>query len=88
VGHIHQGEPLSDYVPIPCIAHEKLEFAVLRRQKLRLRLRQGGSEERPLTVLPTDVTTRDGAEWLTYRTEDGQTCVVRLDEILSAEPLG
>jgi transposase len=28
------------------------------------------------------------AEGLTYRTEDGQTCVVRLDEVLSAEPVG
>ncbi len=78
---------MSDYVPIPCIAHEKLEFAVLRRQKLRLRLREEGGEERQLTVLPTDVTTRDGAEWLTYRTEEGESGVVRLDGILSAEPV-
>ena len=76
---------LGPYVPIPCIAHEKLEFAVLRRQKLRLRLREEGGEERQLIVLPTDVVTRDGAEWLSYRTEEGETGVVRLDEILSAE---
>lgn len=77
---------MSDYVPIPCIAHEKLEFAVLRRQKLRLRLREDGGEERELIALPTDVATRDGAEWLSYRTEEGENRVVRLDGILSAHP--
>ena len=77
---------MSDYVPIPCIAHEKLEFAVLRRQKLRLRLREEGGGERTITVLPTDVATRDGAEWLSYRTEDGEDGVVRLDCILNSDP--
>lgn len=78
---------MNDYVPIPCIAHERLEFAVLRRQKLSLRLREEGGGERAITVLPTDVATRDGAEWLSYRTEAGETGVVRLDGILSAEPV-
>jgi Rho-binding antiterminator len=77
---------LGQYVPIPCIAHEKLEFAVLRRQKLRLRLRGDADEEQVLTVLPIDVATRDEAEWLSYRTENGEDGVVRLDGILSAEP--
>jgi len=76
---------MSEYVPIPCIAHEKLEFAVLRRQKLRLRLREEGGRERDITVLPTDVTTQDGAEWLTYRTMEGETGVVRLDAILGID---
>lgn len=77
---------MSDYVPISCIAHERLEFAVLRRQKLCLRLREAGGKERILTVLPTDVATRDGAEWLSYRTQAGEAEVVRLDRIVSAEP--
>lgn len=76
---------MSSYVPIPCIAHEKLEFAVLRRQKLRLRLREEGGEERVLIVFPTDVSTRDGAEWLSYRTDAGASSVARLDSILSFE---
>lgn len=77
---------MSDYVPIPCIAHEKLEFAVLRRQKLRLCLREEGGEAREIIALPTDVATRNGAEWLSYRAEEGEAGVVRLDCILSAEP--
>jgi Rho-binding antiterminator len=80
------GEHPPEYVPISCMAHERLEFAVLRRQRLRLRLRGEGGEERQLIVLPTDVVTRDRAEWLSYRTEEGERGVVRLDGILSAEP--
>lgn len=77
----------SDYVPIPCIEHEKLEFAVLRRQKLDLRWLDEAGEARHSTVLPTDVTTRDQAEWLTYQDLNGTVGVLRLDRILAATPM-
>lgn len=79
---------MSDYVPIPCIEHERLEFAVLRRQRLRLQLRDASGNTRTLTVLPTDVATREQAEWLTYREDSGAVAVVRLDHILSVTPAG
>lgn len=75
------------YTPIPCVQHERLEFAVLRRQELRLRLRHGVDATEELIVLPTDVVTRDGAEWLSFETGSGQTQVVRLDHILDFEYL-
>ncbi len=81
---------LCDYQPISCIDHERLEFAVLKRQKLRLSFRDEAGEVRTLTVLPTDVTTRDKAEWLSYRPE-GEVAgekFLRLDRILRAEPEG
>lgn len=78
---------MSDYVPIACMEHERLEFAVLRRQRLHLEYRD---EESGLTisriVLPTDVETRDGAEWLSFRTEDRVEVEIRLDRIVSAKP--
>lgn len=78
---------MSDYVPIPCIEHERLEFAVLRRQRLALKISGANGEIRELVVLPTDVATRDQAEWLSYREDGGTTGVVRLDRIQSATPL-
>lgn len=75
------------YVSIACIEHERLEFAVLRRQKLLLRLLDESGLEQTLTVLPTDVATRDQAEWLTYRDDSGAVGVVRLDRIQSAKPV-
>ncbi len=77
---------MHDYLPIPCIEHERLEFAVLRRQKLALKLRDETGAAITLIVLPTDVATRDQAEWLTYREASGQVGVVRLDRIESATP--
>lgn len=78
---------MQAYVPISCVAHERLEFAVLRRQKLRLRLCDEAGAEQILVVLPTDVATRDQAEWLSYRDESGQPGLVRLDRILTADPV-
>jgi Rho-binding antiterminator len=77
---------MSDYEPIACIEHERLEFAVLRRQKLRLQLLDESGTAQTLTVLPTDVATREQAEWLTYRDDSGAEGVVRLDRIHSAKP--
>jgi len=79
---------MSEYVPIPCVEHDRLEFAVLRRQRLLLQIRDASGTTLTLTVLPTDVATREQAEWLTYREESGSVAVVRLDHILSATPAG
>ena len=75
---------MSDYVPIACIDHEKLEFAVLRRQQLAIRFLDPQEKVVRLRLLPTDVVTRQGAEWLHYRDESGAVGVLRLDRILSA----
>lgn len=78
---------MSDYVPIACIEHEKLEFAVLRRQRLALVYRDDSGTEISLEALPTDVATREGAEWLSYRDASGREGVLRLDRIVTARPL-
>jgi Rho-binding antiterminator len=78
---------MSDYVAISCIEHERLEFAVLRRQKLLLRVQEDNGATRSMTVLPLDVATRQQAEWLTYRDESGEVGIVRLDRIQSAQPV-
>lgn len=76
----------SPYVPIACVIHEKLEFAVLRRQKLHLRVRDANGAETGLVVMPTDVATRNQAEWLGFRADDGTSGLLRLDRIVSVEP--
>jgi Rho-binding antiterminator len=76
---------MSDYQPIACVAHERLEFAVLKRQRLHLRYLDESLAVRQADILPLDVYTRDGAEWLTWRDGTGVEGVVRLDRILSSE---
>ncbi|MEO1765616.1 Rho-binding antiterminator [Thiobacter aerophilum] len=65
------------YRPIACADHERLEFAVLRRLPLTLRLLDG----RSLSGKALDVFTREGAEWLRLREANGSEHVLRLDEI-------
>jgi len=78
---------MSDYTSVACIEHERLEFAVLRRQKLLLQFYDETGNLQSLTVLPTDVATREQAEWLTYREDSGAVGIVRLDRIQSATPV-
>jgi Rho-binding antiterminator len=74
----------ADYIPIACAEHERLEFAVLRRIRLRLVwLSITDSTEYSDVVLPLDVATRDGAEWLTIRRSSDETELLRLDCIRS-----
>ena len=68
---------MSDYQPIACIEHERLEFAVLRRFSIHLFLKDG----RSLDGQALDVYTKEGAEWLKLRDPLGVEHVLRLDEI-------
>jgi Rho-binding antiterminator len=74
---------MSDYAPIACLAHEKLEFAVLKRQRLRLQCRDIGE----IAGIPLDVYTKDKAEWLRLQDDAGVEHTVRLDRILTAEEI-
>ena len=67
---------MIDYKPIPCVQHERLEFAALTKQWLEVTV--DGAAQR---LLPLDVYTRDGAEWLQARTGAGELVTLRLDRI-------
>lgn len=71
----------ESYRPIPCIQHERLEFAALRRTPLLLTYEAGG-ERVSASVQVLDVYTRDGAEWLSASDEAGKEAVIRLDQIV------
>ena len=66
----------APYEPIPCAQHERLEFAALTKQWLDVKV--DGVAQR---LLPLDVATRDGAEWLSAQTEGGETLTLRLDRL-------
>lgn len=68
----------TGYQPIPCVQHERLEYAVLTRKWLLLNVTAGEHAGRQ-RLLPCDVYTRDGAEWLVAETESGERLRLRLD---------
>lgn len=74
------------YQPIPCAQHERLEFCVLRRLMLELEYREGEVVHRE-KIRPMDVYTRDGAEWLKFKGEDGIEQEIRLDAIKNFQEL-
>lgn len=69
---------MSDYRPIACADHERLEFAALTRQWLEVNVTAGDHAGRQ-RVLPQDVYTREGAEWLLAETGSGELLTLRLD---------
>jgi Rho-binding antiterminator len=78
---------MGEYQSVSCAFHEQLELSVLRGRPLVLTYRSG-AEERREEVMPLDVATREGAEWLSFRRRDGAEGVIRLDLILAATELG
>lgn len=70
-----------EYLPIPCVQHERLEFSVLRKFYLDIEYLQSGERVKE-RVIPLDVITRGGAEWLKFRRENGNDAELRLDGIL------
>lgn len=70
----------KSYEPISCVSHERLEFAVLKKQWLEVTVKQGDHAGQH-RLLPLDVYARDGVEWLEAQTEAGKTLTLRLDWI-------
>lgn len=68
----------EDYRPIACASHERLEFAVLKRQWLDINVKQGEHAGRH-RLLPLDVYAREGVEWLEAQSEAGEKLKLRLD---------
>lgn len=74
---------MTEYQPISCVQHERLEFSVLRKIPLQLEYRQGPEKIRQI-VMPLDVATRGGAEWLKFRVSGTDEIIeIRLDNIIS-----
>jgi Rho-binding antiterminator len=75
-----QAKSMTDYQPISCIDHERLEFAALKKQWLSVTVKHG-DKAGTHRLLPLDVYARDGVEWLDAVTESGMKLRLRLDEI-------
>jgi Rho-binding antiterminator len=66
------------YQPVACADHERLEFAALTRQWLDVTVTTGDHAGRQ-RLLPRDVYTRGGADWVLAETESGEKLTLRLD---------
>lgn len=70
----------ADYQPISCVNHERLEFAVLKRQWLDMEVLRGVFAGHHV-LLPLDVYACAGEEWLEAEDRSGARHRFRLDTV-------
>lgn len=75
----------KNYKPIPCGLHENYQFAVMRRALLEMSWHADDGSVRHAKLLPRDVYTSNGAEYLEADGEDGESHRIRLDRIVEAK---
>ena len=72
----------TDYVPVDCGLYSEYELAIMHRDRLRLSWHDFAGNAHIGVVLPTDLRTRNGAEYMVVTEQDGSMLEIRLDRIL------
>lgn len=75
---------MTDYQPIACDLHSRYELAVMHRMPLTLCWQGSDGLTHLEKVLPEDLETRNGEEFLVLRNGAGEQLRVRLDRISAA----
>jgi len=79
----------GDYQPISCELYSKFELWIMRQQSLRIAWRDADGGDHIGTVIPTDMQTQSGSEFLCFTdTVQDKPDRVRLDRIIRAEVFG
>lgn len=83
---IETGKPAGLYQPISCAQHDVYEIAILHRQHLQVVWRDGDIcyDE---VVMPMDLTTHQGEEFLIAHSPTHDAWKIRLDYIRQASPV-
>lgn len=71
----------TDYIPIDCGLYSEYELAIMHRNRLRLSWRDPENNVHIGIVTPTDLRTRNGAEFMIVTGQDGENFAIRLDRI-------
>ncbi|MBI3560993.1 MAG: transcriptional antiterminator, Rof [Gammaproteobacteria bacterium] len=75
------------YTPIDCDLHSQYELAIMHRTQLRVVWRDPQGQDHVCNLLPIDLRTERGEEFLIGRDHTGQTIRLRLDRIHTARPI-
>lgn len=79
---------MSDYTPIDCALYSEYELAIMRRWKLRIVWKDESGLSHVEMLLPRDLQTRQGEEFLIAETAAGERLQIRLDQITEAQRPG
>lgn len=72
---------MTDYQPIPCALYSQYEIAVLHRTPIRMRWRDTDGVTYLEMLIPEDLVTWEGEEFLVARNAAGESRRVRLDRL-------
>ncbi|ABI57790.1 transcriptional antiterminator, Rof [Alkalilimnicola ehrlichii MLHE-1] len=76
----------DDYRPISCERYAELELHIMHARRLRVAWRTPQGQHID-TLIPEDLHTRDGAEYLVARNRLGEAFIIRLDQLQRFRPL-
>jgi transcriptional antiterminator Rof (Rho-off) len=65
---------MNDYQKISCEDHSIYELVIMRGYSMRVEI-----DGRVVRIKPTDISTKNGAEFLTFTGEDNKTQEIRAD---------
>ena len=76
---------MNEYIPIACKLHSEYELAIMQGRSLRLSWRDAQQTRHTGTVMPLDLFTHAGAEFLRVRDTGRREHDIRLDWISACE---
>ena len=68
---------MSEYQRISCEAHNIYELVIMRGYSMRVEI-----DGRVVRIKPTDISTKNGAEFISFVDEAGKKCEIRADTAL------
>lgn len=77
---------MTDYRPVDCALHSEYELAIMQHRRLHITWSGNDATTRSEVVMPTDLYTRQGEEYMIITRSDGQIGQIRLDRIIRYHP--
>ena len=77
----------KEYQPISCAEHDTYEIAIMRKQHLHIAWHDKDKRSFIDVLKPTDLITRNHAEYLVATNQNGTQVEIRLDYIRHSEPV-
>ena len=77
---------MTDYRPIDCGLHSEYELAIMHARKLRLSWYDHTGAKHIELLVPTDLRTRNGEEFMVALSAGGKELEIRLDRITGCRP--
>jgi Rho-binding antiterminator len=77
---------MTDYQPIDCGLHSEYELAIMHGNKLMLSWHDSTGTEHVERLVPTDLRSRNGEEFMVAINAEGEELEIRLDRITGYRP--